>query len=126
VPTASIVQATASQDIFFIPFAAQAVKTLIESYPFFGPATIPAETYRGQALPFEGMNVGNMHLITSAHLDDEVVYQFTRLLYEKRAEVVAKHPAGKAINPTNAVKNTGTPFHPGAVRYYKEIAIWSE
>jgi TRAP-type uncharacterized transport system substrate-binding protein len=67
-----------------------------------------------------------MHLITSANKDEELVYQLTRALYENREEVVAKHPAGKAINPKNAARSVGTEFHPGAVRYYKEIGIWSE
>jgi len=126
IPTASIVQASASQDIHFIPFEESAKQSLYESYPFFFPATIPAETYRGQEEAFAGMNVGSMHFITSADKDENTVYQFTKILYEHRAEVVKQHPAGKAINPKNIVKDIGTPFHPGAIRYYKEIGIWPE
>lgn len=124
VPTASITQAAASQDIFFIPFDNAAMKRLIETYPFFEAASIPAKTYRGQTQPFEGLNVGSMHLITAANMDEETVYQFTKILYEHREEVVQKHPAGRAINPQNAVKDTGATFHPGAIRYYKEIGVW--
>ncbi|MDE0299768.1 MAG: TAXI family TRAP transporter solute-binding subunit [Candidatus Poribacteria bacterium] len=126
VPTASITQAASSQDILFVPFDPEAKGRLINDYPFFESATIPAETYRNQNIPFDGMNVGAMHLIASADQSEEDVYQFTRILYEHRAEVVKKHPAGKAINPKNIVKDTGTTFHPGAVRYYKEIGIWHE
>lgn len=124
VPTASIMQACASQDIYFIPFDKEAMNELFRTYPFFGPAVIPENTYRGQDQAFHCMNVGNMHLITSAGEDEQTVYQFTRILYEHRQEVVQKHPAGKAINPKNVVKDTGTPFHPGAVRYFKEIGVW--
>ena len=67
-----------------------------------------------------------MQLITSANVGEETVYQFTKILYENRAEVVKRHPAGRAINPKNIVKDTGTPFHPGAIRYFKEIGIWPE
>ena len=126
VPTQSIVQAATSQDIFFIPFDEAAKSRLFEDYPFFNAATIPAETYRGQDEPFHGMNVGAMHLVTVADEDEEIVYQFTKILYEHRADVVEIHPAGKAINPRNVIKDTGTPFHPGAIRYYKEIGIWPE
>ena len=126
VPTASITQAASSQDILFVPFDSKAKERLINDYPFFESATIPAETYRNQDEPFDGMNVGAMHLITSIDQAEEDVYQFTKILYEHRAEVVKKHPAGKAINPKNIVKDTGTLFHPGAVRYYKEIGIWPE
>jgi len=124
VPTASITQASTSQDIHFIPFDEQAKQELIQTYPFFEPATIPARTYRGQTEAFHGLNVGSMHLITHANIDDETVYLFTKILYENRDEVVQIHPAGKAINPNNVIKDTGTPFHPGAIRFYKEIGIW--
>ena len=67
-----------------------------------------------------------MHLITRAAVDDKTVYDFTKILYEHQADVAEIHPAGKAINPKNVVKHTGTPFHPGAIRYYKDIGIWPE
>ena len=124
VPTASITQASASQEIRFLPYETQALTQLFERYPFFNGATIKAGTYRGQAEDFHGMNVGAMHLIAGAGLDEETVYHFTKTLYENRAEVVKQHPAGKAINPKNVVRDTGTPFHPGAERYYREIGIW--
>lgn len=126
VPTASITQASASQDIYFVPFTEEAKKNLFKNYPFFFAATIPANTYRGQTEAFAGMNVGSMHLITRASLDEETVYQFTRTLYENRAEVVKKHPAGRAINLKNIIRDTGTSFHPGAIKYFKEIGIWKE
>lgn len=126
VPTPSIVQASAGRDIFFIPYDETAKAELFKNYPFFAPATIPAKTYSGQNEAYAGMNVGNMHLICGASLDDETVYQFTKTIYEQRAEVVKGHPAGRAINPNNVIRNTGTPFHPGAIRYYKEIGIWPE
>ncbi|MDP6698949.1 MAG: TAXI family TRAP transporter solute-binding subunit [Candidatus Latescibacteria bacterium] len=126
VPTASITQASASQDIHFIPFDAAARDRLFERYPFFAPAKIPADTYRGQRAEYAGMNVGNMHLITRVSLDEDTAYAFTKALYENRAEVVKKHPAGRAINPKNIVRDTGTPFHPGAIRYFKEIGIWPD
>lgn len=124
VPTASITQASASQDIRFIPFGVPEKERLFRDYPFFNAASIPADTYRGQAEPFHGMNVGSMHLVTPAALDEETVYRFTRILYENRADVVKKHPAGRAIQPKNVIRDTGTPFHPGAIRFYREIGIW--
>ena len=126
VPTASISQAAVSQDIVLIPFDEEARKTLISDYSFFHPATIPGGTYRGVDQDYNGLNVGSMHLITASAQDEDQVYRFTKTIYENREEVVAKHPAGKAINPANAIRHTGTDFHPGAIRYYKEIGIWKE
>lgn len=126
VPTPAVTQACTSQNIFFIPFGEAAKQLLFEKYPFFNAITIPADTYKGQTEPFSSMNVGSMHLITAEKIDEDTVYEFTKVLYTHRAEVVKRHGAGKAINPKNVVKDTGTPFHPGAIRFYQEIGIWQE
>ncbi len=126
VPTPAVTQASTSQDIFFIRFDEAAKQSLFQEYPFFSAITIPADTYKGQTEPFASMNVGSMHLITAETVDENIVYEFTKTLYTHQAEVVKRHPAGKAINPKNVIKDTGTPFHPGAIRFYREIGIWSE
>ena len=126
VPTPSITQASASQAIRFIPFEEDAKQQLVEEYVFFRPATIPADTYRGQTDPFEGLDVGSMHLITAASASEELVYNATKTLYEQRDSVVERHAAGRAINPNNVVRDTGTEFHPGAIRFYQEIGIWPQ
>ena len=126
IPTPAATQASTSQDIFFIPFDTAAKQSLFKDYPFFNAVTIPANTYKGQTEPFASMNVGAMHLITAENAAENMVYEFTKTLYTYRAEVVKRHGAGKAINPKNVVKDTGTAFHPGAIRFYREIGIWQE
>ncbi len=126
VPTASITQASATQEIVFLPFADTAKEQLIDDYLFFSAATIPAGTYRGQTEDFHGLDVGSMHLITMADQPEDLIYNVTKVLYENRAQVVAQHAAGRWITPTNVVRDTGTEFHPGAIRYYREIGVWPE
>ena len=125
-PTASITQAAASQDIVFVPYEEAAMAKLVDEYPFFSRATIPANTYRGQTEDFHSLDTGSMHLITAANADEQLVYDITRALYENRERVVQAHPAGRSINPRNVVRNLGTEFHPGAIRYYRESGIWKD
>ena len=124
VPTASIVQVAAGRDIVYIPFEPMARETLLATYSFFRPATLPAGTYRGQDEDFIGLDVGSMHLISSLAADEALVYLVTRAIYEGRDKVTERHPAGRAIRDPNVVRDTGIPFHPGAIRYYEEIGIW--
>ena len=126
VPTGSITSAASTMDIFLIPYEDAKKEQLVADYPFFDYATIPADTYRGQTQPYQGLNVGSAHLITGADADEDLVYNFTRVIYEGRAQIAEKHKAGRAINPKTVVRDTGTPFHPGAIRYYEEIGIWNQ
>lgn len=126
VPTASITQAATSQDIVFLPYGDDEKSELVANYPFFQPATVPADTYRNQDEDFHGLNVGYMHLVTSADQPDDLVYEITKTIYENREQVVERHASGRAINPNNVIRYVGTEFHPGAIRYYREIGIWPE
>lgn len=123
VPAAAISQACASFETFFIPFDPAVRQTLIDKYPFFHPIDLPGDTYQGHPEKFEGLNVGSMHLVTAAAADEELIYQVTKAIWENREEIAAAHGAGKAINEKNAARYTGTDFHPGAIRFYKEAGL---
>jgi TRAP transporter TAXI family solute receptor len=109
-----------------VPFDDDARRRLIDKYPFFHAATIPTGTYKGLDQDFLGLNVGSMHMITSADQNEELVYQLTKTIWENREEIAVKHPAGKAINEQNAARRTGTDYHPGAIRFYEEAGIWPQ
>ena len=47
-------------------------------------------------------------------------------MYENRANIAKQHPAGKSLNPKNITRDLGTPFHPGAIKYYKEAGLWAD
>lgn len=126
VPHPAVTQAAATLDLRFIPYDREAREVLARDYPFFWPVTVPARTYKGQEEDFHGLNVGSMHLITAAGADQELIYQITKTLYENRQAVVERAAAGRSINPENVVRDTGTTFHPGAVRYYREAGIWPD
>lgn len=126
VPTPSITQATAGGGVRFVPYDPAAVERLVAGYTFFQHATIPAGTYPGLDADFHGLDVGSMHLIAAAGADPERVYRLTRTLWENREEVAQRHAAGRAIRPEVVVRDTGTPFHPGAIRFYREAGLWPE
>jgi len=124
VPTASIVQATTSADMRLIPFDERRRVELTERYPFYFDVPIPAGTYRGQDEAFAGLNCGSMHVIVHETMDDDLAYIITKTIYENGDRIAEKHPAGQFIRADSAVRDNGTPFHDGAIRYYREIGIW--
>ena len=125
IPIPAVTKLCATQDVVFVKIADDAPEKL-KAYPFYFSVPVKADAYSDLDEDLVGINVGNMHLITHANVDQEVVYKLTRLLYGNRAQVAEQHPAGKAINPKNVIRDTGTPFHPGAIQFYKEAGIWPE
>lgn len=124
VPSPAIQQAS-DLGIHLIPYEEEARKTLVEKYPFFSEITVKAGTYADLKEDYHGLNVGAMHLITSASQDEEFIYQVTKSIWENRDKI--KHPAAKKfINEKNAPRFTGTEFHPGAIRFYTEAGIWPD
>lgn len=126
IPIGAVTQACSTQDIGFIPITPEAAATLQAQYPFYFTLPIPADTYSDLDTDLTGINVGNMQFLTHSKVDEETVYNFTKIMYENRAKIATRHPAAKALNPKNAIKQVGTPFHPGAIKFYKEIGIWPE
>ena len=56
-------------------------------------------------------------------LPDELVYQLVKAVFENQPRLVKATAAASDTLPQNVVKNNYLPFHPGAVRYYREIGI---
>lgn len=66
-----------------------------------------------------------MTVVTHADQDEEMIYQVAKVLHEGKADLAAAHPSFNAMNPDNlAVQQPDVQYHPGAVRYYKEVGIW--
>jgi uncharacterized protein len=62
---------------------------------------------------------------TSADADEESVYKVVKALHQNKAELVATHPSFMAMDPAQlALQQPGVTYHPGAIRYYKEVGIW--
>lgn len=124
VPTGSITQATSTFDVTFVPFEEEARQKLIKDFAFFHSFTIPAGTYTGMDTDFQGLNVGSMHVITAEAQPEDLIYEVTKSIWENRAEIAEKHPAGKALNEKNIARDTGIEYHAGAIKFYTEAGIW--
>ncbi len=122
VPTAAISQACSTHDIHFIPYDDAAMEELIDEFPFFQEVTIPQKVYSDLTGDFKSMNTGSMHFVTSADQSEDFIYAITKALWENRKNI--NHPASKFISEENAARYTGTEFHPGAIKFYKEAGIW--
>lgn len=125
-PNPALSQLAQAQNIRLIPYDESAKQKLINDFSFFEAASIPAGTYRGVDTQYDGLNVGSAHLITHSSIDDQVVFDFLKLVYENREKIAERHKAAANIQPGTVAVDNGTEYHPGAIRYYQETGIWPE
>ena len=90
--------------------------------PLYFVGTIPKGTYGGMETDVAVAALTNL-LTVHERMDESLAYQITKLLHERTADLVAVHQAAKEITLKSAVVGSPVPFHPGALRYYKEKGI---
>ena len=56
-------------------------------------------------------------------MDKALAYEITKAILEHTQDLVSGHKVAQEINLKNAVRGSPIPFHPGALRYYKEKGI---
>ncbi|HEV8584817.1 MAG TPA: TAXI family TRAP transporter solute-binding subunit [Methylomirabilota bacterium] len=62
-------------------------------------------------------------LIADAGLSDELVYRITKLWWTRIKEIHEVAPGLDQADVKMAMEHATIPFHPGALRYYKEIGV---
>ncbi|MCX5822070.1 MAG: TAXI family TRAP transporter solute-binding subunit [Deltaproteobacteria bacterium] len=84
---------------------------------------IPANAYQGQAKPLQTIGVYSSIYVQN-DLPEDLVYQMTKVLYEESAAIAQANSAGRFIKLEMATTGgISVPFHPGAIKYYKEKGI---
>ena len=87
-------------------------------------AIIPRTTYETDAdIPV--VAVANL-LVVSDQMPEPLAYDITRLLFEKQQELAVIHPQARDLSLETATEGSPIPFHPGAIRYYRERGAWSQ
>jgi len=66
------------------------------------------------------------YLVAAEKLSEEAAYRIVKVLWEKNEELFPLHARLRAWVKTGYVDEDATiPYHPGAVRFYKEVGAWS-
>ncbi|MBY0266337.1 MAG: TAXI family TRAP transporter solute-binding subunit [Burkholderiales bacterium] len=85
--------------------------------------TIPRATYSGMAADNKQATVMNI-LVAHANMSDQTAYNIVKTIFEKQPELVAVHKEAENIKFENQkAAATPVPFHPGALKYFKEKGV---
>jgi TRAP transporter TAXI family solute receptor len=107
-----------------IPDTPQAQAALRKYYPAGylrpekpGPGSIGV-TEPGNSLAYDALVFG------STKTPDDVAYKVAKVMYESAGEMAKAFPPFALFNPkTMAKPESGIPYHPGALKFYKEVGL---
>jgi uncharacterized protein len=85
-------------------------------------AIIPKGTYSKQEGDVKTIGVPVI-FVTQDTMDEKLVYAITKTLFEKKSDLVAVHKEAQKLTLAGASTLAEVPFHPGAVKYYREQGV---
>jgi len=133
-PNGSIQEVTSTCDTQIVKADDEAIKSLIEKYSYYAPATIPGGMYTGNDEDIQTFGV-KATVVSSTHTDEDLIYNVVKSLFHTDAEkdidrlkaFKSTHPILATLNKEDMLKDGLTaPLHPGAKRYYIEAGMLKE
>ncbi len=119
-PNGSIQEATTTVDSKLIPVETPEIAALVEDRPYYAWATIPGGMYTGTDEDVTTFGV-KATFVTSAGVDEEVIYQVVKAVFDNFDRFKSLHPAFANLTEEEMVADgLSAPLHPGAERYYRE------
>ena len=89
----------------------------------FRETIIPRGTYPGLGADVPTIGVTTL-LVVDSRMSDDLVYEIARALFEHKRALVAVYAEARHLDPPFAAAGSPVPFHPGAIRYYREQQVW--
>jgi uncharacterized protein len=122
-PNGSIKEAAVGGTVVrFVPFTN--VDELIKRNPFYSKAVVPVKLYPGVENKEDVPTIGvKACLLTTDTVPDAVVYAITKEVFENFNTFLTLHPALADLKKEEMLRGMPIPFHPGALKYYKEVGL---
>jgi hypothetical protein len=112
--------------LVILPLSEDCVEWMAKKDASAMPKIIRAIHYPGYNLDRDVLSSGEpILLVVNKRLADDVAYAIVRSLYENYDEFKLVHPNAIEWTLENAVSKPVVPFHPGAIRYFKEKGVWT-
>ena len=119
-PNGSIQEAVSTVDAKLVPVEGEAIDKLVADNPFYAYSTIPGGMYKGTDADVKTFGV-KATFVTSADVDDDVVYQVVKAVFDNFDRFKRLHPAFENLTQEEMISGgLSAPLHPGAEKYYKE------
>jgi len=122
VPASSVMDLASARDIRVLEVPDEKLKALQKINRGYDKRTIKAGSYPKQDKDVQTIGTWT-HLVASCKLPEDTVYKITKALatnVENLGNVVS---AVKGLTVKDMATDVGVPYHPGALKYYKEAKV---
>ncbi len=122
-PNGAIQQVTSACETKLVDVMGPLIDAMISEHPFYSRAIIPGSMYRHNPQEVRTFGVKAV-LVASKDLDDAVVYQIVKAVFDNLDNFKTLHPVFATLDSQHMVSDTDVaPMHPGALKYFKEKGL---
>lgn len=122
-PNGAVQEAATTCDIKIIPVDGPEVDKLVKNNPYYAYTSIPGGMYNGNPRDTKTFGV-KATFVTTSNVDEEVIYQIVRAVFDNFDDFKTLHPVFSTLNPKDLIVAGNTaPLHRGAIRYFKEAGL---
>jgi len=87
-------------------------------------AKLAKDAIKGMDSDVDSLAVGTF-TATRADMPDDLIYTVTKAFFENLKQFYPVHASARQYTIEGSLDDPTIPFHPGAIRYYKEIGVWT-
>ena len=114
---------TATHEVKMISWDEEGRKKYIGEKPYFGAFNYKPNHFKG--VDYEVKTIDNgIQLVAHADMPDELAYKLAKAVIENIDCISKIFAPAKALNPQWCASKLGNPFHPGAIKYFKDAGLW--
>lgn len=111
----------AKKKVRFVPLSQGEIVALRLAMPELAPSVIPAGIYPSLLRNYRTVGLYNF-AVASKDMPNDLAYAIVDAVFANRDALVQAHPAAAATVRSNFSHNGFLPYHPGALRYYSNLA----
>ena len=105
-----------------LPWEKETVNKFLKEFPYFGEYSHPAGTFKGVDYPVLTIDNG-IQLICDKDMDEALVYKLAKTIIENLGCIAKTYAPAKALTPEWVASELANPFHPGAIKYFKDKGL---
>jgi len=120
-PAAAVMELAVSHKVRFVEISGEKMAEITKKFPYYTREVIPASVYKTDKEAIV-LGVRNL-LVVSSKMEEKTAYEITRAIYSNLDKLATYHASVKNVMLKDAVQVSGVPFHPGALKFFKEKSL---